>query len=114
MRRAKPLRPAARASDLKIVLVPVVLRRSRARSMTALTSARPACTALCSSNAACEASATSRASVRSEDRLGAGRAQAFASAVDDCPDFSSAGLHGALLLECGVRSLCDQPRERPI
>ena len=37
--------------------------RSAARSITARTSARPACTALSSSNAACERSATIRASV---------------------------------------------------
>ncbi len=51
------------SSRKKIVLAPVVFRRSRARSITALTSALPACTALCSSNAAPDASAISRASV---------------------------------------------------
>ncbi len=51
------------SSRKKIVLVPVPRRRSRARSITARTSARPACTALSSSKAAPEASATIRASV---------------------------------------------------
>jgi len=51
------------SSRKKTVRRPPAASRCRARSITPLTSARPACTALSSSNAAPDASATIRASV---------------------------------------------------